>query len=100
LPARTVPEGSGWNISHVCSGKYTRRLSPGRVLELDLDQPAILVRHLEHRAGFQFHEAGQKYLRDLTDAGVVGVDVVVEELAPVGDALFQFADAVLALSCG
>ena len=52
---------SSWNTSHKCSGKNTRRLCPGGALalELDLDQPAVLVRHLEHGAWFQFHETSQ-----------------------------------------
>jgi hypothetical protein len=77
----------------------TRRLRPrgALALELQLHQFVVLVGHFEHGARFQAHEGGHKHLGDLADACVVGVDVAVEELAPVGDALFQFADARLQL---
>src|SRR5579864_4463901 len=58
---------------------------------------AVFIRDFEHLAGLHAQEASHKDLRDLADAGVVGVDVVVEELAPVGDAFLQFCDPVLQL---
>src|SRR5712672_1905163 len=71
--------------------------SSALTLEFHLDQLAVLLGHFEHSARFQAHEAGHKNLRDLADASVVGINVVIEELAPVSDALFQFADARLQL---
>src|SRR5580692_10241747 len=72
-----------------CSGaRLDSRARRSLVMELHLHQFAVLVRHLKHSARLQAHEARDKHLRDLADARVVGVDVVVEELAPVGDALF------------
>src|ERR1700692_1593490 len=77
----------------------TPRLRPGRTLplELHLHQLAVVLGHFEHGAWLQFHEAGHKHFRDLADASVVGVDVVVKKLAAVGDAVFEFADAGLQL---
>jgi hypothetical protein len=66
-------------------------------LERYVDLAAVFVRDFEHLPGLQVQEAGDEDFGDLADAGVVGVDVVVEKLPAVGDALFEFADAGLQL---
>ena len=77
--------------------KAVLRFPPGTrsggtlALETHFHQLAVFVGDFEHLARLQGHEAGHEYVGDLADARVVGVDVVVEKLAAVGDALFEFA---------
>jgi hypothetical protein len=70
----------------------TPRTRPGRWRGL-LPPACGLPRRLEEGARLEAHEAGYEDVGDLGDAGIVAVDVVVEELAAVGDALFEFAEA-------
>jgi hypothetical protein len=66
-----------------------------QALERYIDLAAVFVRDFEHRARLEVQEAGEEDFGDLADAGVVGIDVVVEELAAIGDALFELAEAGL-----
>ena len=49
---------------------------------------AVFVGDFEHLARLEVHEAGDEDVGDLADAGIVSGDVVIEEFAAVGDALF------------
>src|SRR6266404_9649209 len=56
--------------------------------------PLLLV-HPEHLPRLQFHHPRQEDIGELCDPRVVGVDVVVEKLAAVGDSLLQLRDSIL-----
>ena len=56
-----------------------------------------IVGDFEEGARLEAEETGDEDVGDFSDAGVVGIDVVVEKFAAVGDALFEFADAALQL---
>src|SRR5579862_1186755 len=98
----------GWGSKRICSiyfillsGFATEetRLCAGCALplEFDFDQFAVFIRDLEHVPSLQPHKARDEDIRDLPDAGVVGVDVVVEKLATVGDVIFDLGNAGLQL---
>ena len=57
--------------------------------EGNFDLPAVCFGDFEHFPRLEAHEAGYKDIRKLADSGVVGVHVVIEELAAVRDPLFQ-----------
>src|ERR1700756_3405884 len=65
--------------------------------ELHFDKLAVFVGGLEELAGLENHGGGQKHRGELPDASVVGVYVVIEEFAAVGDAFFQLRNAILQL---
>src|SRR5260370_25614649 len=69
-------------------------LSPGQC-EFHVHLLPLLIVHPKHLPRLQFHRARQEDIGELCDPRVVGVDVVVEKLAAVGDSLLQFGDAIL-----
>src|SRR5712671_993430 len=94
---RACPELAERSV-RLTRASHNRLRSRGALpLKLDFDLAAIFVRHFEHGARLQVHEAGYKDFGDLSDAGVVGVDIVVKELAAVGNAFFELRDPILQL---
>ncbi len=79
------------------SGGRRGSASLSGALEFDFDQLAVGVGDLEHVAALEMHEAGDEDVGDLSDASVVGVDVIIEKFAAVGDTFFEFGDAILQL---
>src|SRR5579872_7567096 len=71
------------------------RKTLGRQFHVDI--LAIFVGNLEEILVLKVHHARQENIGHLLNAGVVGINVVVEELAAVGDFFFQLGDALLQL---
>src|SRR5579863_10212432 len=68
-----------------------------RLSELYFHVAAVFLRHFEQVTPLKMHEAGNEYVRELLDTNVIGIDVIVEELAPVGDLFLEVGDAALKL---
>src|SRR5580698_11370284 len=69
-------QAAAWNLSLAGLG------------EVYFDPLAVVVRDSEEFAPLQVHETGHEDFRNLADACVVGIHIVVEKLAAVRDALF------------